>query len=294
MPRIIDIHSHVWRFPEDFTQDFRDQAGERARADHRLDLTSTQEGYLSGVPEDEEFVRIVFGGKARRSGLWVDDSYVAQFVQQHPDNSLGFLSVDPTQPDWQAEMESGHQQLGMCGIKLLPMYAGFFPQDPIVDPLWEYATKHNLPVLLHTGTNFVSQAPLECTLPRNLDPVASKFPEVKIILAHVGHPYSGDCIVTVRKHRNLYTDISAIHYRPFQFYNTLVLVQEYGIWDKLLFGTDYPFTTIQATVDHLRNMNEMVAGTNLPRLDYDEIESMIYRDTLSLLELPDPHAARSE
>ncbi len=35
---------------------------------------------------------------------------------------------------------------------------------------------------------------------------------------------------------------------PFQFYHALMLVQEYGVWDKLLFGTDYPFTTVNSTI----------------------------------------------
>ena len=52
--------------------------------------------------------------------------------------------------------------------------------------------QHGLPVLLHTGTTFVANAPLECTLPRHLDPVAIRFPDVKIILAHLGHPYEGE------------------------------------------------------------------------------------------------------
>ena len=52
------------------------------------------------------------------------------------------------------------------------MYAGFMPDDSMLDPLWSYADQHALPVLLHTGTTFVSQAPLAYTLPRNLDPVA--------------------------------------------------------------------------------------------------------------------------
>jgi predicted TIM-barrel fold metal-dependent hydrolase len=51
----------------------------------------------------------------------------------------------------------------MKGIKLLPMYAGFCPNDPEPDDLWKYAAKHGLPALLHTGTTFISQAPLECT-----------------------------------------------------------------------------------------------------------------------------------
>jgi hypothetical protein len=66
---------------------------------------------------------VVFGGKARLSGLWVDDRYVAEYVEAHPDKLIGFLSVDPTQPDWQDEMHFGREELKLQGIKLLPMYA---------------------------------------------------------------------------------------------------------------------------------------------------------------------------
>jgi predicted TIM-barrel fold metal-dependent hydrolase len=218
----------------------------------------------------------------------VDDRYVADYVAQDPNRLIGFLSIDPTQPGWENEMQSGHQELGMAGIKLLPMYAGFRPDDERLDTLWQYAAKHELPVLLHTGTTFIAQAPLECTLPRHIDKVAARFPEVKIIMAHIGHPYEGECIVTARKHPNVYADISALHYRPWQFYNSLMLVQEYGIWDKLLFGTDYPFTTVDATISGLRNLNKMLEGTALPRLNEHQIEAMIHRDSLKLLGIRHP------
>jgi predicted TIM-barrel fold metal-dependent hydrolase len=231
------------------------------------------EQYLAAAKPDT--VTVVFGGKARLSGLWVDDAYVAQYVNQHPDTLIGFLSVDPTQDGWQNELRIGHRELGLRGVKLLPMYAGFKPDESRLDPLWRYAGEHGLPVLLHTGTTFVSQAPIECTLPRHLDPVAIRYPEAKIIMAHLGHPYEGECIAVIRKHPNVYADISALHYRPFQLYHTLMLAQEYGVWDKLLFGTDYPFTTVNATIE----------GTGLPRLDEDRIERLIHRNTLDLLGL---------
>jgi predicted TIM-barrel fold metal-dependent hydrolase len=64
-----------------------------------------------------------------------------------------------------------------------------------------------------------------------------------------------------------------------------MLVQEYGVWDKVLFGTDYPFTTVRATLDGLRGLNGMLEGTALPRLDAAAIERMIARDSLALLGL---------
>jgi predicted TIM-barrel fold metal-dependent hydrolase len=280
---IIDVHSHTWHFPEHFTDQFRQQASQVAKADEELDLSITYEAYRQSAQNCDK--TIVFGGKARLSGLWVDDQYVADYVNAHPDHLIGFLSVDPTQDGWQQEMEYGHQELGLRGIKLLSMYAGFYPHDERLDSLWRYATEHRLPVLLHTGTTFVAQAPLDCTLPRHLDPVATRFPDVKIIMAHLSHPYEGECAVVIRKHPNVYADVSALHYRPFQFYNSLMLVQEYGVWDKLLFGSDYPFTTIDASIEGLYALNKMLDGTALPRLHEDQIDALIHRDSLSILEL---------
>jgi predicted TIM-barrel fold metal-dependent hydrolase len=277
---IVDVHSHFFSYPEHFTQDFVNQA-RRARNGVEVDLTVRWHEYEATSAGCRWTV--VFGGKAKLAGLWVPDSAVASYVAEHPDRLIGFLSVDPTQPGWQDELIAGHQDLKLKGIKLLPMYAGFDPNSSGLDYLWQYAAKYGLPVLLHTGTTFIDKAPLEYTRPYLLDNVARRFPDVKIIMAHLSHPYEGECAAVIRKHANIYADCSALHYRPFQLYHSLMLVQEYGVWDKVLFGTDYPFTTVEASIDGIRHLNDMLEGTKLPRLNADGIESMIERDTLALL-----------
>jgi len=279
---IIDVHSHYWCYPDHFNDDFRQQS-RRAKAGVELDLTARFEDYQR--TSLTEVRTIVFGGKAKLSGLWVDDRSVRNYVDAHPDQLIGFLSLDPTQDGWEHDLKTGHQELGLRGIKLMPMYAGFRPDEKWLAPLWEYAQQHKLPVLLHTGTTFISQAPLEYTLPRHLDPVAARYPELRLILAHLGHPYEGECVAVIRKHPHVYADLSALHYRPFQLYHSLMLVQEYGVWDKVLFGTDYPFTTVQASIDGLRGLNAMLTGTALPRLNGEAIERLIFRDSLPLLGL---------
>jgi uncharacterized protein len=278
---LVDVHSHYFRYPEHFSEEFIAQS-RRAR-NVEIDLTVRWEEYRASAPECDK--TIVFGGKAKLSGLWVPDSQVAAYARAHAGQVIGFLSLDPTQPGWQDELREGHQRLKLKGVKLLPMYAGFAPNSPELDPLWEYCARHRLPVLLHAGATFVRQAPLACTLPRLVDDVAIRFPEMKIILAHLGHPYEGECVVTIRKHPNVYADCAALHYRPFQLYHSLMLVQEYGVWDKLLFGSDYPFTTVSASLEGMRRLNLMLEGTALPRLDQDAMERMFARDTLQLLEL---------
>ena len=277
---IVDVHSHYFRYPDHFSESFVSQS-RRARKGVEVDLTVRWNEYSASAKGAGH--SIVFGGKAKLAGLWVPDREVAAYASQHPESLTAFLSVDPTQPGWRDELIEGHKDLKMKGIKLLPMYAGFKPNASELDDLWRYAMQHGLPVLLHTGTTFIDSAPLDCTVPLLLDDVATRFPDVKIIMAHLSHPYEGESVVVARKHANVYADCSALHYRPFQLYHSLMLVQEYGVWDKILFGSDYPFTTVDASLKGMRALNEMLEGTNLPRLNMDEMERMFERDTLDIL-----------
>lgn len=274
---IVDVHAHYWPSSSAFTPSAIVQA-ERARGGP-VDLVTDYVHYWANAPEDTKV--ILFGGKAKLAGFWQSDDDVACMVQSDPERYIGFLSVDLSTPNWHEELEYGHQVLKLRGVKLLPMYAGFYPNDRKYDDFWHYVTRHQLPVLLHTGTTFISQAPLDCTFPRHLDDVAIRFPDAKIIMAHLGHPYEGEAIVVARKHPNVYTDISALHYRPWQLFHSLMLVSEYKIWPKILFGTDYPFTTVNETLAGLERLCQTeIGGFRLPR---EEVEAMIHRDTLNLL-----------
>lgn len=286
---IVDVHAHCWPRPDCFSPSF--QADARRMRLAPVNLVTSYEGYWNGTG-GEDVVSIVFGGKARLTGVWIEDDEVAEYVARDPARMIGFMSLDPTQPGWQDEMRDGRERLGLRGIKLLPMYAGFYPQDERLEPLWRYAAEHRLPVLLHTGTTFVSGAPIDCTLPRHLDAVAIKHPDVKMILAHLGHPYEGETVAVIRKHPNLFADVSALFYRPWQLFHSLMLVHEYNVWDKILFGTDFPVTTVAETVAGLRGLCDI--RIDRFRLPADEIERLIHRDALALLGLEHPNIASAK
>lgn len=276
---IIDVHAHLLDH-SDMDDRFRGASGHSKSGG--VDFSARWEAYQAGAPEDT--VAIVFGGKARQSGLWADDAAIARLAAAHPESIVGFLSIDPTQPGWEDELRYGHQELGLRGIKVMPMYAGFDPSSPACDPLWAYAEKHGLPVLAHTGTTFVHQADLNFARPALFDSVARRFPELRLILAHLGHPYEGECLATIRKNPHVYADISALYYRPFQFWHALMLAQDYGVTHKILFGSDFPFTTVNGSVDGLRSLVD-VRIEGLRGLDPDLLEGIIHRDALPLLGL---------
>ena len=128
-------------------------------------------------------------------------------------------------------------------------------------------------------------ADLDWAHPRHMDRVATAFPDLKIVMAHMGHPWQVDCIVVIRKHPNVYADVSALFYRPWSQYNALRLATEWGVMHKLLFGSDYQVATAEETIEGLRRVNDILEGTKLPRVPVDEIEAIIHRDSLALLGL---------
>ncbi len=197
---------------------------------------------------------------------------------------IGFGAIDPA-VDPIDETLSEILSLKLRGVKLGPIYQNIHPTDPRMMKVYNFCQTHGLPIMIHQGTTFVRTGPLKFALPILLEDVVIEFPRLKMIIAHLGHPWIADTLVLIRKHPYLYSDISALHYRPWQFYNALIMAKEYGVLDKVLFGSDYPFTTPEAQIDGLRNINHFAEGTNLPRLTSEEIERLIYSPTLEVLGL---------
>ncbi len=274
-----NVHTHAWDAALHFQPETIHEA-DLSRG-FPLDLTVRLEPFLDDNSAFEKV--IVFGLKARRTGYWVPDDYVAEFVARAPEKLIGFACCDPTQPEHFDELTYAITHLKLRGVKMGPIYAGFDPRDPLCDPVYRYCQANGLPILFHTGTTFNHNAPLNFGRPWLFDEVAIRFPDLRLVLAHVGHPFSDECLVTIRKHPHVYADISALYYRPWQFYNTLIAAQEYRVTHKLLFGTDFPFARGQESIQGLRQVNHIIGASGLPRVSEQAIDDILGRDALGLL-----------
>ena len=63
---------------------------------------------------------------------------------------------------------------------------------------------------------------------------------------------------------------------------------EWNVLEKLVFGSDYPIATPSETADGLRALDAIPRASGLPAIPMDRIESIIHRDSLSLLGLEHP------
>jgi uncharacterized protein len=277
---IIDVHTHAWEVPGHMDRGFLEEL-QAARPGVKLEIHVEFADYMRAMEPCDR--AICFGLRGLLTGLHVPNDYSADFVARAPEKLIGFMSLDPTELSWLDDFEHGRADLKLKGVKLGPMYAGFDPTDPRLDALYSGCVRYNLPILFHMGTSFVRFGPLEFSRPILIDAVARRFPDLKIIIAHLGHPWEGETIAVIRKHPNVYADVSALHYRPWQFYHSMMLAQEYSTLHKIFFGSDYPFTTPAASLEGIRGLNRFCVGTALPRVSEQAIEEMIHRDAIALL-----------
>lgn len=278
---MIDCHTHVGEADVHLGGEFMADARRVWGPD--LQIGTTLEQHWEQVRPVSHAVVLAFHAYA--VGFVVPNDYVAAYVSQHPEKLIGFASVDPRDADAPAELRHAIGELGLEGLKLGPIYQHFDPLSERAFAVYEVAQELGLPVIWHQGTTFVRDAPLEWARPFTLDAVARAFPRLRIVIAHLGHPWMEEAMATIRKHPSLFSDISALESRPWQYYNGLVAAVEYGVQDKILFGTDYPFSTVERTIAGLRNINRLVEGTALPKVPDEVIEAIIERPTLELLGL---------
>lgn len=281
---IVDIHTHFFDPDSDFGPHLQDDLA-RCHVDPSL-WGNVGERHLETTLQAD--VAIVFGLKASATGWNISNESVATHVSRAPRRLLFFTSIDPMQLDFMEELEHGHQDLGAVGVKLAPLYQNLHPCDTRYYEIYSYCEKHGLPVLFHTGTSFVSGTLLEYSRPVHFDKIAVDFPSLRMVLAHLGHPWEGETIAVIRRHQHVFADLSALYYRPWQFYNSMRMLTEYGVGDKVLFGSDFPFTTTGSSLNGVRNINDIIGNSGLPTVPEEMIEGIIHRDSLQMLGLSDP------
>lgn len=277
---IFDCHTHL--FGPGHVQGPMREASQKAWGEEH-ELLALPEDHWETVQDIDGAIVLAFDAPA--VGAHVPNEYVAEYVSKHRDKLFGFASVDPNNEHSTSILEHSIKGLGLKGLKLGPIYQNFYPDERKHFSLYAKANELEIPVLFHQGTSFVPEGFLDASRPAALDPIAREFPNLKIIIAHMGHPWIGECISVVRKNPNMYMDLSALGGRPWQFYNAMVLAMEYGVTDKILLGSDYPFFTTKETINLLWKINDVAEGTNMPRISDVIIEGIINRNTPELLGL---------
>jgi len=105
---------------------------------------------------------------------------VEKALEPYYDRFKGYLVFNPRYADLLIpELDNFFSRKFFIGFKILPAYWRVGVDDPLYVPMWEYADRYALPILIHTWEGFGAPAEM-------LRPVAEKYPGAQLIFGHSG------------------------------------------------------------------------------------------------------------
>lgn len=250
---MIDIHVHLWDWREETPSFIREYMLSRGYfGDHNPEEFFNTGSLIAALDEAGVDIGVLLPLRAESYGWRVTNEYVMERVAEAPERLIGFAGVSPNTHDASKELIYAIEQLHMRGLKLHPPMQMFDPGDPVCFPIYEALQHYGLPVLFHTGSG-PSQLSDRYSNPHLVDEVAVHFPALKIIMAHAGRFWYQETLTMMRRHPNIYIDISANVGKATGYgllVALLVAVKEVvGGLDRVLFASDYPWYTPKRMLD---------------------------------------------
>ena len=238
----IDFHNHVWQ---------GDCAGENF-----LNQNMSAEALLKAMDKAE----IDLAGICTVAQD-MDNDYVLKCQRMHSDRFFAYAFVNPREKNAVDQLKR-YLDEGMVGLKLHPKLHGYsLSNHNIVDPVLSICDEYKVPVFGHGACE-------EFNMPFDFEEIARSFPNVKVILGHMGAFGAVDsALLAAKRTPNLFLDTSLCACGDVK--NAISVVGE----DKLLMSTDWPGSDFRVEIVKLQ-----VACENYP----SAFEKITYKNFLRL------------
>jgi len=209
---IIDMHAHLWKNNE-----------EKCKADIRgvcsqFGVSKVMVSSLGGFYPDEVEINEL-------------NASTHQFMKEEPSIIEGYSYLNPRNKNTIDHLKLCVEDYGMCGVKL---WVATFCDDPLVNPIVEQCIEYRIPMLVHAFHKAIDQLEFE-SLGQNIANLAKRYPEAKIIMAHLGANCQRE-LRPIQKCRNVWADFSGSIFHS----DDLCYAKKILGADRLLFGSDMP------------------------------------------------------
>ncbi len=263
-PPRVDVHLHLSRWWRDIR-----------RTGYRRDLDYSVRGLLAEMDRNaigEGIVIQLFEAPTVTEGLEEGRRTAAEgHGRLHP-----VTTVDPTREESEVReaIEAWDAAPELVGVKLYPGYQAFYPHDRRLDPVYEWAHRRRVPVMIHQGDTLDGIGLVKYARPLEVDEVAGRFRDVRFVLCHLGNPWVNEAAELVWKNENVYADTSGLLSHPSAPYFDRMVRQArevvyaalvtIGRPDRILYGSDWPLEELSVAVS-------VVDALDLPEADRDAI-----------------------
>ncbi|MDD2386176.1 MAG: amidohydrolase family protein [Bacteroidales bacterium] len=165
------------------------------------------------------------------------------------------------------------------GLKFYPGYEPFYPNDARLKLMYEMAIEYDVPVMFHSGDTYAPTGKIKYSHPMHIDDLAVDYPDLKIVICHIGNPWIKDCMEVVYKNENVYADISGLVLGDFEEKFERYMKKEIeemityaGDPNYLLYGTDWPISNMSSylkfmdQLDLAEDKKELILWKNAAKL----------------------------
>ena len=157
------------------------------------------------------------------------------------------------------------------GIKLYPGYEPFYPHDKRLQVVYDLALEFDVPVMIHSGDTYAPTGKVRYSHPLHVDDVAVDFPNLKLVICHIGNPWIRDCMEVVYKNKNVYADVSGLvlgefsdKFEKYMLGQVKDMIMYAGEPRYLLYGTDWPICGMKTYIKFIKSLK-------LPKKTYEMI-----------------------
>lgn len=279
--KMIDAHLHVFRFKEHWSEwtakRYIEQApdsiywatGKKIRA---RDYDSPYDWAVEVMDKSGVEQAFLLGLWQAPNGIKVPTSYLVEAKEKYPDRFYAFCGPDPLGGSKSVEeLEWTIKEKGFVGLKLTPTYTYVHPLDRRIWPLYEKAHSLRIPITIHTGWGPQPQNRIAWQEPYVLEDLLIEFPDINVCFGHTGFHRVIDVLMMMVRHRNLYGDFAYWYFLPFDFLaRSLVFAKKIGVFDRLMWGTDFPSVDPKGDSGRYRRIPEYTKRHELEPLITDK------------------------
>ena len=211
-------------------------------------------------------------------GQWLGSNELSGDIQQSaPTRIISFAAAEPI--DVQGvfnrarlnEVEKAIVEKDLRGLLLTPPYGHYYSNDKRVYPFYEKAVELGIPIYFHHSHMFCSPkiCPLKYARIWLLDDLTIDFPELRFNVEHMGYPWTEELLAIMARSPNVYTDIAQFidpyegKGRRLLLARNLGMAREYGVLDRVFYGSDYVGENIDEYINLLqREITYIKEGLN--------------------------------
>jgi predicted TIM-barrel fold metal-dependent hydrolase len=237
--------------------------------------------FVREMDEAKIDLAVIMGQRAGKAWGSVSNDDIGELLRRYPDQFAGFAGIDPHDAGASGEIRRSVEELGCCGVSVLPGWSDppLHDDDRIVYPIYETAAALEVPVMI--TSSHVIGPDMSYAMPEYIQRVALDFPQLTIIVGHACWPWTTQACALGMRCTNVYLMPEIyMHVADIPGAGDYVGAANSYLSHRMLYSSCFPTRSLEQALEDFRR---------LP-IKPESQELMLWQNGARVLGLEDPGA----